>query len=138
MFRNMVSSLIQHGRIRTTTAKAKELRRFVDSTIAWGTSLGELIVTPKDKMTDEQKAKVVHHYRMARRMVPDRTLLTKLFTEIAPLYLNEQGKPTREGGYTRVVKGLNRRGDNAPMAVIELMDYNFATTAEVSTEESAE
>ncbi|MBU1536085.1 50S ribosomal protein L17 [Myxococcota bacterium] len=137
MFRNMVSSLIEHGRIRTTTAKAKELRRFVDKTITWGTSLGSLITTPKDKLSDDQKAKIVHHYRMAKRLLPDKNLLTKLFQEIAPLYLDETGTVRREGGYTRVVKGLNRRGDNAPMAIIELMDYNFTTT-EAPVEETNE
>ena len=137
MFRNMLSSLIEHGRIRTTQAKAKELRRYVEKTIAWGTSLGELIITPKDKLSVEQKAKVVHHYRMAKRLLPDKVLLTKLFKEIAPLYLNEEGKLLREGGYTRVIKGIPRRGDNSPMAVIELMDYEFETAAE-ATEESAE
>lgn len=125
MFRNMVSSLIDHGRIKTTTAKAKELRSYVEKAIAWGTSLGPLAVTPTDKLTPAQKAKVVHHYRMARRLLPDKNLLTKLFQEIAPLYLNEQGEITRSGGYTRVVKGLRRRGDNAPMSIIELLDYDY-------------
>lgn len=135
MFRNMVSSLIEHGRVKTTTAKAKELRSYVEKTIAWGTSLGELITTPKDKLTPEQKAKVVHHYRMARRLLPDKNLLTKLFQEIA-LYLDDKGAVVRNGGYTRVIKGLRRRGDNAPMSIIELMDYQFETPEEESTEET--
>jgi len=116
MYRNMVCSLIEHGRILTTLPKAKELRSFVESTITWGTSLGDLILKPKDELTPNEKARVLHHYRMARRMVPDRKLLTRLFREIAPVMMS------RKGGYTRIIKaGKNRHGDNAPLALIELI-----------------
>lgn len=115
MYRNMVCSLIEHGRILTTLPKAKELRSFVESTITWGTSLGDLILKPKDELTPQESARVLHHYRMARRMVPDRKLLTRLFREIAPVMMS------RKGGYTRIIKAGNRRGDNAPMALIELI-----------------
>jgi large subunit ribosomal protein L17 len=135
MFRNMVTALVEHGRIKTTKAKAKELRRFVEKTIAWGTSLGELILLPKDKLNADQKAKIVHHYRMAKRLLPNKDLLTKVFQEIAPLYLDEDGKAKRNGGYTRIIKGANRRGDNASMAIIELMDYEFETPVEEVEEE---
>lgn len=115
MYRNMVCSLIEHGRILTTLPKAKELRSYVEQTITWGTSLGELLMKPKDELTPEQKVRMLHHYRMAARMVPDRKLLTRLFREIAPVMLS------RKGGYTRIIKAHNRRGDNAPMALIELI-----------------
>ncbi|MDA3864880.1 MAG: 50S ribosomal protein L17 [Deltaproteobacteria bacterium] len=119
MYKNMTSSLIEHGRIKTTVQKAKELRRYAEKAISWGTSLGELVNKPKDALSAEEKSKVVHHYRMAKRIIPDKDLLNKLFTEIAPLYLD------RNGGYTRVVKSMRRRGDNAEMAIIELVDYDF-------------
>ncbi len=120
MYRNMVSSLIEHGRILTTLPKAKELRIFVEKTITWGTSLGELVTLPQDQLTQEQRIRVLHHYRMARRMLPDRILLTRLFREIAPQML------TRHGGYTRIIKAGNRRGDNAPMAMIEIIGIHKA------------
>lgn len=130
MYRNMVSSLIEHGHIMTTLPKAKELRIFVERTITWGTSLGELVTLPQDQLTTEQRVRVLHHYRMARRMLPDRTLLTRLFREIAPQMLS------RHGGYTRIIKAGNRRGDNAPMALIELIGIaKKAAPVEEKTEE---
>ena len=131
MYRNMVSSLIEHGRILTTLPKAKELRIFVERTITWGTSLGELVTLPQDQLSAEQRVRVLHHYRMARRMVPDRALLTRLFREIAPQML------TRHGGYTRIIKAGNRHGDNAPMALIEIIgiEKKAAPVVEEKTEE---
>jgi len=130
MYINMVSSLIEHGRILTTLPKAKELRVFVEKTITWGTSLGELVTLPQDQLTMEQRIRVVHHYRMAHRMVPNRILLTRLFREIAPLMLS------RPGGYTRIIKAGNRRGDNAPMALIEIIGIQkTAAPVEEKTEE---
>ncbi|PKN45653.1 MAG: 50S ribosomal protein L17 [Deltaproteobacteria bacterium HGW-Deltaproteobacteria-17] len=132
MYINMVSSLIEHGRILTTLPKAKELRSFVEKTITWGTSLGELVTMPQDQLTMEQRIRVLHHYRMARRMVPDRILLTRLFREIAPQMLQRPG----QGGYTRIIKAGNRRGDNAPMAMIEIIGVQKkAAPVEEKTEE---
>jgi len=132
MYINMVSSLIEHGRIITTLPKAKELRSFVEKTITWGTSLGELVTMPQDQLTMEQRIRVLHHYRMARRMVPDRILLTRLFREIAPQMLLRPG----QGGYTRIIKAGNRRGDNAPMAMIEIIGIQKkAAPVEEKTEE---
>jgi len=96
--RNMATSLIRHERIETTTAKAKELRPFVERLITLG-KRGDL-----------------HARRLAGRSIADRQVLGKLFDDIGPRF-NE-----RPGGYTRILKLGNRRGDAAEMALIELVD----------------
>jgi large subunit ribosomal protein L17 len=115
MFRNMVTSLLEHERIHTTEAKAKELRRFVERTITRGLSVQDLLAKDEDKRSGEDKAKIVHAMRMAGRLVHDRDVLRKLFTEIAPKYKD------RAGGYTRIVKTVPRVGDASPMAIVELV-----------------
>ena len=69
MFRNMVTSLIEHERIKTTEPKAKELRRFADKTISISLRLGELLDKPREERTPEEQARYVHALRMASRMV---------------------------------------------------------------------
>jgi len=98
MLRNMATSLLVHERIRTTEAKAKELRPVVEKLITLG-------------RTDD-----VHSRRMARRMIEDRSALTKLFDEIGPRFKE------RPGGYTRILKLGTRKGDGAEVAIIELTD----------------
>jgi large subunit ribosomal protein L17 len=98
MFKNMAVSLFQHGIIKTTLAKAKELRRVVEP----------LITLAK---TDH-----VSKRRLAFDRLRDRETVTKLFNEIAPRY------NARPGGYTRILKYGFRAGDAAPMAIIELVD----------------
>jgi large subunit ribosomal protein L17 len=115
MYRNMVTSLLEHERITTTEAKAKELRRFAERTITRGLSIQEILAKPEDQRTGAEKASIVHAYRMAGRLVRSREILEKLFTEIAPRY------STRPGGYTRIVKTVPRIGDAARMAIIELV-----------------
>jgi large subunit ribosomal protein L17 len=97
MFRNMVTSLLEHGVIRTTDAKAKELRKVAAKMITLG------------------KKGTLHHKRIAAQTIRSRAVLVKLFDEIAP------GFTERQGGYTRIVKLGNRSGDAAAMAQIELM-----------------
>ncbi len=96
--RNMATSLFRHERIETTTAKAKELRPFAERLITLG-KRGDL-----------------HARRLAGRLIADREVLGKLFDDIGPRF-NE-----RPGGYTRILKLGNRRGDAAEMALIELVD----------------
>lgn len=96
--RNMASSLFQHGRITTTTAKAKELRPFAERLITLA-KRGDL-----------------HARRLVARKIGDRAVLGKLFDELGPRY------ETRPGGYTRILKLGNRQGDAAEMALIELVD----------------
>ena len=99
MLRNMVSSLIEHERIVTTVAKAKEMR-----------SLAE-------KMITLAKGQDLHNLRRAAEFVRGAPTLTKLFEILGPRYEH------REGGYTRIMKlSKPRAGDNAPMAVIEYVD----------------
>ncbi|MCB9793309.1 MAG: 50S ribosomal protein L17 [Alphaproteobacteria bacterium] len=116
MFRNMVTSLMLHGRIRTTDAKAKELRRIADKVISFGKRVPPSAL---EGLSGDELAKVkaqrVHAIRLARRYVNDRDALDRIFNEYAEAY---QGRP---GGYTRILKVGYRSGDNAPMSMIELV-----------------
>jgi len=114
LWANMVTSLVIHGRIETTEAKAKELRSHADSTISWGVSVHSL-VAKGDKMTTKERAEVLHAKRMARKMIKTRPALQRLFTEIGPHFAE------RNGGYTRILKTRIRRGDAAKMAFVELV-----------------
>jgi large subunit ribosomal protein L17 len=116
MFNNMVTALFTYGRIETTEAKAKELRRFADSTISWGVST-HAVVAKGDKATPAEKAQLVHAKRMARKTVMTKDALNKLFSEIGPHFAS------RKGGYTRILKTRIRKGDAAPMAFIELVAF---------------
>ena len=96
--RNMVTSLFRHGRIETTTAKAKELRPYAERLITLA-KRGDL-----------------HARRLAATKVQDREVLGTLFNDIGPRFSE------RPGGYTRVLKLGNRKGDAAEMSLIELVD----------------
>ena len=98
MFRNMCNSLIQHEAIKTTVPKAKELRRLVEPLITLG------------------KEPTLANRRLAFDRLRDRAIVTKLFAEIGPRYA------ARPGGYLRILKFGFRQGDNAPMALIEMVD----------------
>jgi large subunit ribosomal protein L17 len=114
LFSNMVSSLIEHEHIKTTDAKAKELRRLAERTISWATSVGNLIENEKKDAQDE--ARIVHAMRMAQRVLKHKPTLHKLFNEIGPRMVG------RAGGYTRVLKLGHRHGDAAPLSIVELVD----------------
>jgi large subunit ribosomal protein L17 len=98
MFKNMAVSMIQHEIIRTTLPKAKELRREVEPLIT---------LAKKDSVANR---------RLAFNRLRDRDAVTKLFTQLGPRF------EKRPGGYLRVLKCGFRPGDNAPMAIVELMD----------------
>ena len=98
MFRNMVTSLLRHERIRTTTPKAKELKRFA-----------EKVITLARKGT-------AHARRQAHVEIRDVEVLNKLFETLGPRFAS------RPGGYTRLVRVGRRAGDNAELAVIELVE----------------
>jgi large subunit ribosomal protein L17 len=123
MWSNMVASLVTHGRIETTEAKAKEVRSIADKTITWGVSVHELIAKGTDKLSQDEKAKVVHAYRMAGRIVKDAAALDRLFTQLGAHFA------TRPGGYTRILKTRIRKGDAAPMAFVELVGVARAGAA---------
>lgn len=97
MFKNMMVSLLKHEMITTTVAKAKELRTYMEPMITLA------------------KADTVHHRRLAFSRLRDREIVQKLFNEIAPHFKQ------RAGGYLRVLKCGNRKGDCAPMAIVELV-----------------
>ncbi len=115
MYRNMVTSLLDHERIRTTDAKAKELRRFTERTITIGLRLGDLLTKDAASRTADEKARYAHAMRMAGRVVRSPEVLHKLFAELAPKL---QGRP---GGYTRIIKIGRRVGDAAEMSLVELV-----------------
>jgi large subunit ribosomal protein L17 len=114
LYSNLITSLFVYGRIETTEAKAKELRRFADATIGWGVSVHDL-VKKGDKATASDKVKVVHAKRMARKTLRTREAMDRLFNEIGPHFAS------RNGGYTRILKTRVRKGDAAPMALVELV-----------------
>jgi large subunit ribosomal protein L17 len=101
MFRNQLASMIDHERIITTLIKAKELRPQIEKMVTLG------------------KEDSVHGRRLAARIVPDETLIQKLFTNISPRFVE------RPGGYTRIIKLGPRRGDGAEMAILEFVDFKF-------------
>jgi large subunit ribosomal protein L17 len=98
MLRNMTVSLLKHEVIKTTLPKAKELRRVVEPMLTLG------------------KTPTLANRRLAFNRLRDRDMVTKLFAELGPRYA------TRNGGYLRILKFGFRKGDNAPMALVELLD----------------
>jgi large subunit ribosomal protein L17 len=116
MFRNMASSLFEHEVIRTTVPKAKELRRVVEPLIT------------------RAKEDSVANRRIVFDRIRNRDMVTKLFNELGPRF---QARP---GGYMRILKCGFRPGDNAPMAIVELLDRpaveaDVEDAAQVATEE---
>ena len=100
MLANMACSLIEHKRINTTVAKAKALRIFVEPLIT------------------KSKSDTTHNRRVVFSYLRDKYAVTELFKEISVKIAD------RPGGYIRIIKLGNRQGDNAPMAMVELVDYN--------------
>ncbi|MDD2231836.1 MAG: 50S ribosomal protein L17 [Sphaerochaetaceae bacterium] len=94
--RNLVTSLFRHERIETTSAKAKEVRKMAE------------------KMITRAKVDSVHARRIVARDIYDEAIVTKLFKEIAPMYVDIPG------GYTRIIKTQNRLGDAAEMVILDL------------------
>lgn len=110
MLRNMASSLFRHELIKTTLPKAKELRRVAEP----------LITLAKEDSVSRR--------RVAFNRLRDRDVVTKLFNELAPRYAQ------RPGGYLRILKCGFRHGDNAPMAVVELVDRPEVSEEAVAAE----
>ncbi|XZR52711.1 MAG: 50S ribosomal protein L17 [Enterobacteriaceae bacterium] len=100
MLRNIICSLINYEIIKTTLIKAKELRRFIDPIIT------------------KSKIDIIKNRRIIFSKIRNNKIVSKLFKNIGPHYFN------RPGGYTRIFKCGFRKGDNAPMAYIELVDRN--------------
>ena len=98
MLRNMVTSLLENGKIETTVTRAKEVRSLAEKMITLG------------------KTNTLHSRRQALSFITKEAVVVKVFNEIAPKYAD------RNGGYTRIIRTGVRRGDNAPMAIISLVD----------------
>ena len=113
MLRNMTCSLLKHELIKTTLPKAKELRRVVEPIITLG------------------KAPTLANRRLAFDRLRDRDMVVKLFAELGPRYAS------RNGGYLRILKFGFRKGDNAPMALVELMDRPDVTDEAEASEGKA-
>jgi large subunit ribosomal protein L17 len=103
--RNMVTSLLEHERIVTTTPKAKELRKLAD------------------KMITLAKRGDLHARRQALAVIRSKKVVDKLFTKLKEEYMD------RNGGYTRIIRTGNRAGDAASMAIIELVNFTEETEA---------
>jgi large subunit ribosomal protein L17 len=131
LFSNLIASLFTHERIRTTDAKAKQTRRLAERTITLARRLGDVLSKEPDARTAEERARVVHAVRLARRVVRDRGAVVKLFDEIGPRYL---GRP---GGYTRIIKVGNRPGDAAPVSILELIPDGQRPTSDKGAEAPA-
>jgi len=113
MFRNMSNSLLRHEVIKTTLPKAKELRRVVEPMITLG------------------KKPSLANRRLAFNHLRDRDIVGKLFNELGPRY------QTRNGGYLRILKFGFRKGDKAPMALVELLDRPEPIIGTVTEKEDA-
>ena len=125
MFRNMTTSLLEHGQIKTTLPKAKELRRYVEPLI---TLARPFAPSQLEGLSEDELAKVsikrLNAIRKARKTVNTKEAMKNLFNDYADHFYS------RAGGYTRIVKAGYRDGDNAPMAIIALV-YETASTGQV-------
>src|ERR1700757_2750837 len=104
MLANLATSLFEHGRIRTTETKARALRPYAE------------------KLITHAKKGTLHNRREVRKKIRDKDVVHTLFAQIGPFFAD------REGGYTRIIKVEPRKGDNAPMAVIELVQQKTVTS----------
>ena len=128
MFRALAANLVAHERIETTDAKAKELRRVAERLITRAVRLGPVAYTPHDLLTPEDRAKrlaaqrnvaqFLQRFATIRKDGQDQKidLLEKVFVDLT---IRFNGRP---GGYTRIIKLGHRRGDNAPMSLIEFVE----------------
>ena len=106
LWRGLVNSLVEHGRIKTTLAKAKELRRHVEKAITVG------------------KKQTLHARRLLLSRYPNEAIVSLIMSDLAPRFQD------REGGYTRILKLGMRPGDSAEMAYIQFVDFSAAERAE--------
>jgi large subunit ribosomal protein L17 len=119
MLRNQAEALLQHGHIETTVPKAKELRPFVE----------RLITLAKRGIADGAEGRALTARREVLRDIPNRDIVSKLFTDIAPRYAS------RPGGYTRLLRVGFRQGDAAEVAQVELLGFEFDPKAKAEKAE---
>ncbi|MFD4183501.1 50S ribosomal protein L17 [Rhodococcus sp. NPDC058514] len=104
IYANLATALFEHGRITTTEAKAKAVRPYAE------------------KLITHAKAGTLAHRREVLKVIRNKDVVHTLFAEIGPFYAE------RDGGYTRIIKTVPRKGDNAPMAIIELVKEQTVTS----------
>jgi large subunit ribosomal protein L17 len=136
MFKNLVANLLAHGQIETTVAKAKEVRRITERVITKAKRLGTAAsATELDAATARRRLSVKrdvarflprHAERTVNGEVETLDLVEHLFREVAPKFVE------RPGGYTRIIKTRNRRGDNAPLAIIQLLGFEKVKRADAA------
>lgn len=114
LMRNMAAQIFEHKQIKTTEAKAKELRGYVDRLITYG------------------KKGTVHHRRLAFKFLQNKEVVSSLFEEIAPVY------ETRNGGYTRIIKLGRRKGDGASVTIMQLVDFEPGSETPKKDKKTAE
>jgi len=137
MFRNLAGNLVLHGRIETTDAKAKELRRIAERLLTRALRLGDDLTVDLAKLKQAERDRVItarlHARRQIARDLPQRMartlqdgtteeidLVHRVVEEIAPRYA-DRVKQGKGGGYTRIIKKIARKGDNAPVSLIEFI-----------------
>jgi large subunit ribosomal protein L17 len=113
MMRNMAAQVIEHKEIKTTLAKAKELRTYVERMITYG------------------KRGSVHHRRLAFKFLQNKEAVTELFETIAPSFED------RPGGYSRIIRLGNRKGDNAEIAIFQLVGFETISDESVQKEKKS-
>ncbi len=127
MYRNMTAALFLHEGIETTHAKAMELKGIAERIITKAAKAGDTVGKPLDSLSQEERAKQVHLRRVVGKFLPRYyddsqgeliDIMHKLFFVLGPRFKE------RNGGYTRVTKLGQRRGDNAPMARLEILPEN--------------
>ena len=114
LLRGLVSSLLEHQRIETTVAKAKAIKGITEKLVTFG------------------KKNDLHSKRMVMSFIPNRVIMAKLFSEIAPRFAD------RNGGYLRIIQTRQRVNDRAPMAIIEFIDYAETMKKSAGTEDKKE
>lgn len=137
MLRALTANLIAHERIETTDAKAKELRRVAERVITRARRLGDVAFTPNDQLSVADRSRRLAAQQQVGRFLQRFAVVTesedsskkidlieKVFVDLAKRFKD------RPGGYTRIIKVGNRRGDNAPMSIIELVDPGAAPSTE--------
>jgi large subunit ribosomal protein L17 len=143
MFRNLTANLILHERIETTDAKAKELRRVAERLITKARRLGAIAYTPQSELSLGDRARRLAASRLISAYIPRFgvrvetggattrvDLVEKVMIDLARRYA------ARPGGYTRIVKFGPRRGDNAPISLIELLGESASAESPAKSEES--
>jgi len=115
MMRNMVTSLFEHGQIRTTETRAKELRKIAERLITLGKRALRDIEVNKDLDEFTYLQKKLHMFRLVMKVVQNKKVAREIVEEYAEVYSD------RPGGYTRILKLGPRQGDNAPMTIIEFV-----------------